>query len=172
MTQRACDPHTGSERPERGGTRGDRTQVPTATELLEEGKLGARLPLKRGTGTLAVSKEALRMRQERYDGGRCLCPSPSGEPRLPAGPCRSDGHQAEHGLGTGAAEPVARVHVSSAMLAARPLGTGRNSASPCPARRGVGEGNMPCSTETRGRVGTRSNSAWRCRAADHHGPWS
>ena len=101
---RACNPHTGSERPERGGTQGDRTQVPTATELLEEGKLGACLPSKRGPGTLAVSKEASRMRQERYDGGHCLYPSPSGEPRLPAGPCRSDGRQAKHRSGAGAAE--------------------------------------------------------------------
>lgn len=160
--------HMGSERPERGGTRGDRTQVLTAMELLEEGKLGAHLPSKRGTGTLAVFKEALRMRRERYDGEHCLCPSPSGEPRLPTGPCRSDGHQVEHRLGAGVPELVARIHVSSAMPTARPLGAGRNSASLCPA----GEGNTPCSAETQGQVRTRSNSVWCCQAADHRGHWS
>lgn len=50
------------ERPKHGGMRGDRTQVLTATELLpEEGKLS----IPRGTRRLALSKEALRMRQKR-----------------------------------------------------------------------------------------------------------
>lgn len=131
----------------------------------KENSVPACLPSKRRPGTPAVSKEASRMRQERYDGGHCLCPSPAGEPRLPARPGRSDGRRAEHRLGAGAAEPAARVHVSSAVPVARPLGAGRNSASPCPARQGVGEGNTPCSAETRGRAGLRSNSAWRCQAA-------
>lgn len=165
MTQRACDLHRGSERPERGGTRGDRTQVPTATELLEEGKLSAHLPLKRGAGTLAVSKEVSRMREERYDGGRCLCLSPSGEPRLPTGPCRSYSRQAEHRSGAGAAEPAARVHVSSTAPVARPLGAGQNSV-----RRGAGEGNAPRSTETRGQVGTPPNRTALPSSGSPRGP--
>lgn len=119
----------------------------------KENSVPACLPSKRRPGTPAVSKEASRMRQERYDGGRCLCPSPAGEPRLPARPCRSDGRRAEHRLGAGAAEPAARIHASSTVPVARPLGAGRNSGSPCPARQGVGEGNTPCSAETRGRSG-------------------
>lgn len=51
-------------RPKRGGTRGDRTQMLTATELLpEEGKLS----IPRGTRSLALSKEASRMRQKGCD---------------------------------------------------------------------------------------------------------
>lgn len=52
------------ERPKHRGTQGDRTQVLTATELLpEEGKFG----IPRGTRSLALSKEALRMRQKGCD---------------------------------------------------------------------------------------------------------
>lgn len=52
------------ERPKHGGTRGDRTQVLTAMELLpEEGKLS----IPKGTRSLALSKEALKMRQEGCD---------------------------------------------------------------------------------------------------------